>query len=122
MALKDIAQGIGVWEVDLVGLNPELRYKVTPDEEYLLKTPPGKGQLLVTSLDKIPNYVPPPLVRKKKQYVHHRVHRVRKGETIGQLARVYHVSANEIARANSLSETHRLQVGQNLIIPLRGKR
>jgi len=43
-------------------------------------------------------------------------HVVRKGDTLGKIARVHHVSASKIQAANGLEGT-RLSVGTKLVIP-----
>ena len=108
--LKDVARRIGVSYNILVGLNPELRHKVTP-EGYSLKVPPGKTQVLLANLERIPRYVPP-----KKQYVYHRV---RRGETLSHIARKYRTSIRSIARANGIVQKNYIRVGQKLKIPVR---
>jgi membrane-bound lytic murein transglycosylase D len=42
---------------------------------------------------------------------------VRKGETLGTIARKLHVSTSELAAANNLSTKSRVSAGQSLIIP-----
>jgi membrane-bound lytic murein transglycosylase D len=108
--LKDVAHQLGVSEEVLIQLNPELRYKATP-KAYRLKIPPGKSELLVTCLAKIPKYVPP-----KRQYVYHRV---RRGETLSHLARKYRTSVRAIANANGIVRKDLIRVGQKLKIPAR---
>lgn len=49
--------------------------------------------------------------------VDRRTHRVRKGESVGRLARRYEVPAREIIAANQLEKPYRLRIGQNLVIP-----
>lgn len=44
-------------------------------------------------------------------------HRVRSGQTLGVIARRYHVAAAVIARANGLRATSTLRIGQVLVIP-----
>lgn len=48
------------------------------------------------------------------------VHELRAGETIGKLAQQYGVPAAAILRANDISDTRRLPVGQRLTIPVSG--
>ncbi|MDX1449533.1 MAG: LysM peptidoglycan-binding domain-containing protein, partial [Acidimicrobiia bacterium] len=44
-------------------------------------------------------------------------HTVKAGETLGQIASRYGVSASSIAAANDLADPHRIRVGQRLTIP-----
>ncbi|MDW7652254.1 MAG: M23 family metallopeptidase [Bacillota bacterium] len=45
------------------------------------------------------------------------VHTLRRGETVWDLARRYNVSMNDILSANNVQDVHRLQAGQELLIP-----
>jgi membrane-bound lytic murein transglycosylase D len=108
--LRDVGKQIGVSETDLVELNPELRYKATP-VGYGLKVPQGKAEVFLANLDKIPRYKPP-----KRQYVYHRV---RRGETLSQIARRYRTSVRSIANANGIIQQNFIRVGQKLKIPVR---
>lgn len=45
------------------------------------------------------------------------VHYVQKGETLWQISRQYQVSLKDITKANNISETSRIYVGQKLLIP-----
>ncbi|MBS4030345.1 MAG: peptidoglycan DD-metalloendopeptidase family protein [Clostridiales bacterium] len=45
------------------------------------------------------------------------VHKLTRGETIWDLAIRYRVSMNDILVANSISDPHRLQLGQQIVIP-----
>jgi membrane-bound lytic murein transglycosylase D len=112
--LKDIAQVLEIPRNDMELLNPELRYKVTLPTSYDLKVPPGKGVVLTAKLDEVPIYVPP-----KRFYDYHRV---RRGETLSQLARRYRTSVRRIMQANNLRSANYLRVGQRLKIPVRGSR
>jgi membrane-bound lytic murein transglycosylase D len=45
------------------------------------------------------------------------IHRVRRGQTLGQIARKFQVKMKRIMRANNISNPSRLSVGQKLVIP-----
>jgi membrane-bound lytic murein transglycosylase D len=47
-------------------------------------------------------------------------HTVRRGETIGSIARRHRVSSSALMRANNIRDARRLQVGRRLLIPGRG--
>ncbi len=108
--LKNVARTIGVSESVLIEMNPELRYKATPNG-YSLNVPPEKVELLLANLERIPQYTPP-----KTRYVRHRV---RRGETLSHIARKYRTSVRSIAKANGIVQTDFIRVGQNLKIPAR---
>ena len=49
-------------------------------------------------------------------------YRVRRGDTVGDLAGRYRTSVREITKINGLRSSTRLRVGQTLQIPVRGVR
>lgn len=110
--LKDIAQKIGLPEKTMKQLNPELRYKMLPRNEYPLKVPSGKGDILLASLDNIPVSYPP-----RAAYVKHRV---RTGESLSIIARKYRTSMSKIARANNIRKRNYIVSGTILKIPQKG--
>ena len=109
--LSAMADKLGVDVDDLAALNPELRRTATPNSAYALRVPPGKGQVVLASLDKMPKWTPP-----KVEFV---VHRVRRGETLSLIALRYRTSTQRIAEANNLRTGKLLRVGQRLKIPTR---
>ena len=111
--LKEVAKILAVSSESIEALNPELRVKITPPGPYDLKVPAGKGDFLLARLDAIP-------APKFLQEVY-TLHRVQKGETLGQLAGRYRTSVQAIADVNHLREKDLLRVGQELKIPPGGK-
>lgn len=112
--LKDVARSIEVAEKEISELNPELRYKICPEDEYPLKVPPYKGEFLISQLDQIPVSRPP-----QRAYVYHRV---RRGQTLSLIARRYRTSVGRIMRANNLRKSNYIVAGRLLKIPSRGYR
>jgi len=112
--LKDVARSIAVEETVLSELNPELRYKISPEGSYPLKVPPYKSSILLTQLDKIPASTPP-----QRAYVYHRV---RSGQTLSLIAKRYRTSVSMIMRANNLRRSNYIVAGRLLKIPQRGYR
>ena len=112
--LKDVASSIGAEEEVLSDLNPELRYKICPEDGYPLKVPLDKSEILLTQLDKIPVAAPP-----RPAYVYHRV---RPGETLSLIARRYRTSINGIMHTNNLRRSNYIVAGRLLKIPQRGYR
>ena len=110
--LKNIAREIGADEKTLRELNPELRYCILPQDEYPLKVPPGKSEVLLANLDKIPLSYPP-----QPAYVYHRI---RPGESLSTIARRYHTSVRKIMYANNLHRSSYIVAGRKLKIPQRG--
>jgi peptidoglycan lytic transglycosylase D len=110
--LKNIAREIGVAEKTLRELNPELRYRILPQDNYPLRVPPGKSEVLLANLDKIPVSYPP-----QPAYVYHRI---RPGESLSTIARRYRSSVRKIMRANNLHRSSYIVAGKKLKIPRRG--
>lgn len=109
--LSALGDKCGVTVEELSALNPELRRDATPNTGYLLRVPPGKGEIVLASLDQLPKWSPP-----KVEYV---VHRVRRGETLSLLALRYRTSMTKIMEVNNIGKGRLLRVGQRLKIPTR---
>lgn len=111
--LKDIAEAIDVEKDTLLDLNPELRYKLLPEDEYELKIPPGKKEVLLAKLDHIPEFsqTAPGIV----------YHRVRPGETLSTIASKYHTSVSQIAFYNNIHRQNYIVAGKILKIPQTSK-
>lgn len=112
MHLRDIALHLNISKEKVTSLNPELRYKLTPDREYDLKVPPGTAERFALVANKIPKRKAPcpAFVR----------HRVRKGESLSIIAGRYKSSTRAIMAYNRLKSRHRIREGQRLKIPIRG--
>ncbi len=110
--LDDISKKMGIPENELKALNPELRYSLLPAEPYNLKMPPGKGELLLASIDSIAISTTP-----QNAYARHRV---RSGETLSTIAAKYHTSVRRIMLANNLRKSNYIVAGKTLKIPMRG--
>jgi len=111
--LKDVAEAIGIEKDALLDLNPELRYKLLPEEAYELKIPPGKKDTLLAKLEHIPEFTQtaPGIV----------YHRVRPGETLSTIASRYHTSVKQIAFYNNIRRTNYIVAGKILKIPQSSK-
>jgi membrane-bound lytic murein transglycosylase D len=112
--LKNVANAVGTSEKDLRQLNPELRYRILPPENYSLRVPPGSADILLSSLNDIPVTKPP-----TKSFIYHRV---RRGETLSTIARKYRTRVRSIMRANNLRSSHYIVAGRLLKIPKSGYR
>jgi membrane-bound lytic murein transglycosylase D len=115
MQLKDIARAMEIPEEHLNQLNPELRYKMTPESAHRLKVPMGSGDRLVAVLASVPNAQRPVSTAVV-------MHRVRTGESLSTIARKYGTTADAIVRMNHLASKHMIGAGKTLRIPTRGYR
>jgi membrane-bound lytic murein transglycosylase D len=104
--LRRAAEWLDITVEALKELNPELRRWTTPVRaaEYRLKVPAGLGALLEARLGE---GAPSDLTT----YV------VKKGETLLGVARKLKVTRADLAEANYLATTARLQTGETLIVP-----
>jgi membrane-bound lytic murein transglycosylase D len=110
--LRNIAKTIGVTEETLIKLNPELRYRILPQDKYPLRVPPDTGQIVLAKLDEIPVSHPP-----QRAYVYHRI---RPGESLSTISRRYRCSVRSIMRANNLRRSSFIVAGKKLKIPRKG--
>ena len=114
VTLKNIAKGLGVEESALKDLNPELRRGVTPPNypNYELKVPVGYQEKFAEVYPNLPRYKATDVL----------VHRVRRGDTLSQIARRHGVSTTTLVQFNRLKSRHFLRAGQRLLIPIPGGR
>ncbi len=92
-------------------LNPELKRWCTPPgkKNYKVKIPAG----LQDEFHK--NFVELPASERAK----FKRHKIKSGDTLGALARRYHIQVRDIIALNSIKNTRGLQIGDNLILPLK---
>jgi membrane-bound lytic murein transglycosylase D len=92
--LEDIAEKTGVSGKILKELNPKLRYRSVPGDQYALRVPPGKRHSLVAVMNQIPAAAAP-----RPVYVYHKI---RRGNTLSTIAGRYRISVSSTARANRI--------------------
>ena len=114
MKLKDIAEKIEVSEEVLNLLNSELRYKITPDQEYDLKIPKESLAKFNLVANEIPQSEKPRFLSVRTVFIKHRV---KSGETVNSIASKYGVPASRIVSYNRLNPQKRLVAGRRLTIP-----
>ncbi len=108
--LEVVEEITGVSYATLKILNPELKRWCTPPgvQNYTLRVPPGTGQGFAERYAQIP-------AAQRNRY---RRHELKAGESLALLARRYHIQVDDIITLNKISDPRRLQIGQNLILPL----
>ncbi|MGQ9802145.1 MAG: LysM peptidoglycan-binding domain-containing protein [Candidatus Saccharicenans sp.] len=111
--LSALASKLGLSQEQLVQLNPELRHDSTPDYQYELRVPAGWAETTLACLRDLPNWMPPEAV--------FGWHTVKKGETLGLIARRYRTTINAIVRLNNLRNSRLIYPGQRLKIPGRAQ-
>ncbi|PKN05729.1 MAG: lytic transglycosylase [Deltaproteobacteria bacterium HGW-Deltaproteobacteria-9] len=121
MRLRDIAAALEIPEETLNALNPELRYRMTPDRDYPLKVPLETVEKFAKVADSIQASEKPRQVRMSTKSGYKR-HKVKRGETAASIAHRYGISVNALMSYNGLSAKKEVRVGQRLKVPLRGTR
>jgi membrane-bound lytic murein transglycosylase D len=111
VALADLEGALGLAKDSLKELNPELRFAATPAREYGLRVPAEHAESASAQVAQLKEWKPP-----RPAFV---IHRVRRGQTLGAIARHYHTTIRAIQTYNHLRSVNRLRVGQRLRIPLR---
>jgi membrane-bound lytic murein transglycosylase D len=109
--LSSLCQNLGLPSEKLADMNPELRHKSTPDQEYNLKVPVGVGEKALGASNSLSRWIPP-----EATYV---IHYVRRGETVSGIANRYRTSVSAIARLNRLGRRYLIRPGQRLKVPSR---
>jgi len=106
--LRLVAETIDVDLETLRSLNPALLRFATPDDpNFALRLPQGTADKFSAEIAAIP----------PEKWISWRRHRVENGETLGTIAKKYHVTPAAIADANNLERTAALDPGTKLIIP-----
>lgn len=106
--MRVIADRAGIDFTTLKDLNPELRRNTTPPADYSLRVPGGAGEGTAVALASLP----------PSQRLRHEEHVVRKGDTLGAIARRYGCSVDSIQAANGIRDPRELRVGTTLTIPI----
>lgn len=115
LTLQDVAKITDISERELQALNPELKRKLTPPRTYALRIPKGKSEVLLAKLDSIPASSLP--VQSSPSPAGIVYHRIKKGDTLSEIARRYGAGTKEIMRANKMRRSHYLVAGNILKIP-----
>jgi membrane-bound lytic murein transglycosylase D len=110
--LRVIAEAINVPVEDLRELNTHvLRWTTPPDDtDFQLILPKGYGDKFSQQVSALP----------ESKRVLFREHVVRKGDTLGLIAKKYGTTTSQLVQANNLGKTPVLKVGRSLIIPMSG--
>jgi membrane-bound lytic murein transglycosylase D len=118
ISLKTVAELSGTSLEQVTELNPALCRGVVPPSGYEVRIPKGSLETFEVAYanydfrkaavpwDDVPDY---------------KTHRVRKGETLGGIAKRYNVTAAALIQANKLGKAKRIQVGKTLRIPIKRK-
>lgn len=106
-ALGDLNAAMGLAPGTLARLNPELVREVTPPSGTHALAVPAEAQAKLSDAIKV--------VAQRRETV--ASHKVRKGDTIAQLAKKYGVSESDLMKTNKIRSARSLRVGQVLKLP-----
>ena len=109
--LSDVSQVLNMRYEDLFRLNPHLRYRITPPNvsSYNIYIPYSRLAFFKSNKSKI-----------KPSSSGFRIHIIRRGDTLYDLAKAFGVSVRMIKLSNNL-KSNRLSLNQKLVIPVAGK-
>jgi len=109
MPLDALADAAGISVSELKDYNPELlRWATPPGQKYSLKLPEGTKTRFLANYEEIP---------KEDRSQNITMHTVRRGETLGRIARKYGTSVRSLYETNEgLSST--IYPGQRIVVPL----
>ena len=96
---------------DLKDLNPELKRWCSPPGviDYQLNVPFGSAKQVKVLYTQLPS----------NQRARYHRHQIKSGDTLQVIARKYKIRVNDIIALNKISNPRALQIGHNLILPLR---
>lgn len=108
--LEEVAKLLKVPEDTLRSLNMELIKWCTPPnrDSYLLRLPLGYRSAFVDGYDKM----------EKNNFSSWHHHKVKRGESLGVIARQYGISVSELKQANDM-KNDRIRAGKSLLIPIK---
>jgi membrane-bound lytic murein transglycosylase D len=102
----------GVGLASLQRLNPELRKVITPfGEKYELRVPKRSFDRVLTAYENLPKDV----FRNVKR------HRVKTGETLGEIALRYGTDLYLLKKINDIDNAKRLKAGDRILVPVSGR-
>ena len=110
---KEVARKLETDIAQLRELNPELLRDVTPPgmSRYRLRIPPGKADIFWSHYQDLSS----------KGATIFAQHKVRKGETLGRIAKRYGTTTTALAELNGMSARKSLRAGQYLTVPITGR-
>ncbi|MCM1151359.1 MAG: transglycosylase SLT domain-containing protein [Alistipes senegalensis] len=128
MHLEQVASTIDIPMETLRQLNPQYKLDIIPatTKTYTLVLPQRniaqyiarEQEIMAKDSMYLKEYINPANIdRKRMEYI--TIHTVRNGETLGAIARKYHVTTAQLMRWNKLKNANKLRIGQKLRIERR---
>ncbi len=111
-SVEVLARCAGIPEEDFLALNPALRrWALPPDPEMQrIRLPVGQKDVFAEAFAKVPP-------AERITFVHHTV---KKGESVGSIAKKYGISSDDIVRLNHIKNKNRVSIGTVLVLPGKG--
>lgn len=126
MHLEQIASTIDVPMETLRQLNPQYKLDIIPatTKTYTLVLPQRnvaqyiarEQEIMAKDSMYLKEYIDPANIDKKRQERTGVVHTVKRGETLGGIARKYHVTTSQLMRWNGIKNPNKLKLGQKIRI------
>lgn len=118
--LAAVAKAVGTDEQTIEDLNPELvRDQTPPNRSWDVRVPTGTEQQFAANFPTALHAIRVAAVKEKstKTYATASTYRVKRGETLSEIAKRFGTTSGAIARANGGIVPSRLQAGQTLRMP-----
>ncbi len=126
MHFEQIASTIDVPMETLRQLNPQYKLDIIPatTKTYTLVLPQRnvaqyiarEQEIMAKDSMYLKEYIDPANIDKKRQERTGTVHTVKRGETLGGIARKYHVTTSQLMRWNGIKNPNKLKLGQKIRI------
>lgn len=117
ISLKALSAKLGVDHEEIKRLNPKFRGDYVPNysgDKMMIRVPKGYQAQAIAAI--------PDVKMDRPQYIYadHFYYRVRRGDTLGHIARRHRTSVGAIRRLNNMGRRTMIRVGQRIKVPERG--
>ncbi len=116
IGMETITRHLGLGQEEIRALNPALRRPILDGRRYLprgypLRVPPGSGEEIARAYAAIPSE------EKSRSQQRDQWYRVRRGDTLIKIARLFGTSLNALVAVNDIRDPDRIRKGAVLAIP-----
>jgi len=115
VSLRTVAKLTNTPVSEIKALNPALHRGITPPHGYAVRVPKGTKDVVVVALARLRHDAAELLPVDPR--TGHRTYKMRRGDTIGAVAKRHGVSVRALLRANRIRNPRRVAVGKVLRIP-----
>ncbi|MCZ7556292.1 MAG: LysM peptidoglycan-binding domain-containing protein [Bacteroidia bacterium] len=113
--LKDLAEGLAIPLETLRDLNPMLLQGVTPPERYPLRIPKGSRDAVAEAIVNVKSSVT--VGESVSGDIVISDYKVKRGDNLNKIARKHKITVSQLMKANDMSKSRSLKVGQVLRVP-----